>query len=117
MKELITANKIRELARSGKTAIEYSRQTSIVTPEAKDLANALKIELKATDYVVTKKIYRKYCGIRPNFSISDHELLVFQIKEAVIKVMPEITLDDEALTAIIEKVLTELKQINDEADE
>lgn len=107
MKELITAAKVREIAKSGGSVLEYSRQNSLVTPEAYDVARELKIELKATDYRVTKKIYRKFCGIRPNFSISDRDLLVFQVKEAIQKQLPNVSIDDETLVAMIERLLDE----------
>ena len=105
MKELITASTIRALAASKIFVLEYSKHNSIVTPEAKDLATALKIKLKPIDYLVTKTIYRKFCGVRPNYSITDRELLMFQVKEAIFKKYPNIELDDDALIAIIDKNL------------
>lgn len=107
MKELITAAKVREIAKSGGSVLKYSRQSSLVTPEAYDVARALKIELKATDYCVTQKIYRQFCGVRPSFAISDRDLLIFQIKEAIQKQLPNASIDDEALVAIIERQLDE----------
>lgn len=107
MKELITAAKVREIAKSSGSVLEYSRQTSLVTPEAYDVARELKIELKATDYRVTKKIYRKFCGVRPNFLMSDRDLLVFQVKEAIQKQLPNASIDDETLVAMIERLLDE----------
>lgn len=105
MKELITASTIRNLAASKIFVLEYSKRNSIVTPAAKDLAKAFKIELKPTDYLVTKSIYRKFCGVRPNYSITDRELMIFQVKEAVFKQYPNIGLDDDALIAMIDKNL------------
>lgn len=105
MKELITAARVRETAKSGDSVLEYSRQTSLVTPEAYDVARALKIELKAIDYRVTKKVYRKFCGVRPNFTVSDRDLLVFQVKEAVQKQLPNVSIDEETLVDIIERSL------------
>ena len=105
MKELITAARVRETAKSGDSVLEYSRQTSLVTPEAYDVARALKIELKAIDYRVTKKVYRKFCGVRPNFTVSDRDLLVFQVKEAVQKQLPNVSIDEETLIDIIERLL------------
>lgn len=105
MKELITAARVRETAKSGDSVLEYSRQTSLVTPEAYDVARALKIELKAIDYRVTKKVYRKFCGVRPNFTVSDRDLLVFQVKEAVQKQLPNVSIDEETLIDIIERSL------------
>lgn len=105
MKELITAARVRETAKSGDSVLEYSRQTSLVTPEAYDVARALKIELKAIDYRVTKKAYRKFCGVRPNFTVSDRDLLVFQVKEAVQKQLPNVSIDEETLIDIIERSL------------
>jgi len=107
MKKLITAAKIREIVKSGGSVLEYSRQSSLVTPEAYDVARELKIELKTTDYHVTKKIYRKFCGVRPNFSISERDLLFFQVKEATQKQLPNVPIDDEALVAMIERLLNE----------
>lgn len=107
MKELITSAKVREIAKSGCSILEYSRLTSLITPEAYDVARTLKIELKATDYLVTKTVYRKFCGIRPNFSISDRDLVVFHIKEAIQKYLTNISIDDETLVAMIERLLDE----------
>lgn len=105
MKELITASTIRRVAATGENILEFSRNNSIVTPEAKDVARALKIELKASDYTVTKKIYRQFCGVRPNFSMTDRHFLVFQIKEAILKQLPVGSIKDEALINIIENTL------------
>lgn len=109
MKELITAATIRAIAHAGKSVLEYSKRNSIITPEAKDLAHSLGIQLQATDYVVTQKIYRKFCGIRPNFSISDRDLLLYRVKDALLKTYPDANIDDDALNTIIDNVLTDYK--------
>lgn len=109
MKELITASTIRRVAAEGEKVLEFSSQNSIVTPEAKDVARTLKIELRTIDYTVTKTIYRKFCGVRPNFSMTDRDFMVFQIKDAILKQLPADQITDEELMSIIEKVVDQFQ--------
>lgn len=111
MKKIITAETIRSLLNQGQQTLSYCAETDLITPEAKDLiaAHHLTIETPSDDTsrVPNEKTKSpaKFCGIRPNFAVSDRALLYFRIIEMLRKQYPEDQTDDQTLQALIEPIL------------
>lgn len=102
MKSLFTAEKIKELHKSGETSVEVSPQSTIITPEARDVAK--KLGLKIIDVAVSiepRKSRGSIAGSRPD-NLQD-------IKKAVRAKLPAGHQNSALLDQLIEKALKELQ--------
>lgn len=105
MKTLVTAKVIQEKSKEGVRSIVYDKASFIVTPEARDLAKILSIELKEPMNVENERVKPQFCGVRPTFNVSDEALLLHAIKHKVKEQLNHPNISDDELTKIIEKVL------------
>lgn len=102
MKSLLTAETIKELHRNGQTAVEVAPQSTIITPEARDVAK--KLGLKIVDVPINsvpEKDSMSLAGSRPDS--------LQAIKKAVREKLPAAHQNSSLLDQLIEKALKELQ--------
>ncbi|MDO6442593.1 ethanolamine utilization acetate kinase EutQ [Marinobacter sp. 2_MG-2023] len=102
MKSLFTAEKIKELHKSGQTSVEVSPKSTIITPEARDVAK--KLGVKIIDVAVSSEPHKdgaSRTGGQPDS--------LQAIKKAVRAKLPASHQNSGLLDQLIEKALKELQ--------
>ncbi|MDO6824649.1 ethanolamine utilization acetate kinase EutQ [Marinobacter sp. 1_MG-2023] len=102
MKSLFTAEKIKELHKSGQTSVEVSPKSTIITPEARDVAK--KLGVKIIDVAVSSEPHQdgaSRTGGQPDS--------LQAIKKAVRAKLPASHQNSGLLDQLIEKALKELQ--------
>lgn len=115
MKKIITADTVRTLIRQGDKRLSYCETRDLITPEARDLLQEYGITLETITRTKTEDtpsqsrahstIKPQFCGICPNFAISDRELIYFRVIERLRQQYPNHQTDESTLRALIEPIL------------
>lgn len=113
MKKIITADTVRTLIRQGDKRLSYCETRDLITPEARDLLQEYGITVERNALTEIEKqpsstqspTKPQFCGIRPNFRVSDRELIYFRVIERLRQQYPDHQTDESTLRALIEPIL------------